>query len=119
MWRSWFVVGHLYPRLLVRHRPKSVDFPDAQNRQRPCRMIIRHEKDPLSVRLAWMLSAKLNSERQISHRQSSGASLWERNRASKILAVIEPCARHQLRRQCSPLDRLRQSSRGGALLCPL
>ncbi|GFW24559.1 hypothetical protein TNCV_2404241 [Trichonephila clavipes] len=33
--------------------PKSVDFPDAENRQRPCRM--RHEKNPLSVRLAWML----------------------------------------------------------------
>ncbi|GFW75505.1 hypothetical protein TNCV_4426881 [Trichonephila clavipes] len=37
------------------------DFPDAENRQQPCRMIIRHEKDPLSVRLAWMLSTKLNS----------------------------------------------------------
>ncbi|GFW75889.1 hypothetical protein TNCV_4430671 [Trichonephila clavipes] len=41
--------------------PKSVDFPDVYNRQWPCGMIIRHEKDPLSVHLSWMLSAKLNS----------------------------------------------------------
>ncbi|GFV46023.1 hypothetical protein TNCV_2200331 [Trichonephila clavipes] len=33
---------------------------DAENRQRPCRMIIRHEKDNLSVHLTWMLTAKLN-----------------------------------------------------------
>ncbi|GFW96961.1 uncharacterized protein TNCV_4801741 [Trichonephila clavipes] len=33
---------------------KSVDFHDAQNRQRPCRMIIRHVKDPYSVCL-WRL----------------------------------------------------------------
>ncbi|GFT33880.1 hypothetical protein TNCV_4383691 [Trichonephila clavipes] len=46
------------------------------------RMIIRHEKDPLSVRLAWMLSAKLNSL-QISHRQSS--ALCGRNLASTFL----------------------------------
>ncbi|GFT47078.1 hypothetical protein TNCV_3747341 [Trichonephila clavipes] len=46
--------------LRVRPRPKSVDFHNAENRQRPCRMIIRHVKDPLSVYLAWMLSAKLN-----------------------------------------------------------
>ncbi|GFW95345.1 hypothetical protein TNCV_2970671 [Trichonephila clavipes] len=50
--RSWFVVGLLYPRLRVRPRPKSMHFPNAENRQRPCRMIKRHEKDPLSVRLA-------------------------------------------------------------------
>ncbi|GFV30655.1 hypothetical protein TNCV_1777081 [Trichonephila clavipes] len=44
-----------------RPRPKLVDFLDAENQQRPCRMNIRHEKNPLSVHLAWMLSAKLNS----------------------------------------------------------
>ncbi|GFW50254.1 hypothetical protein TNCV_4696721 [Trichonephila clavipes] len=60
-WRSWFVAGLLYPRLRARTRSKPVDFPDAENRQRSYRMIIRHEKDPLSVRLAWMLSTKLNS----------------------------------------------------------
>ncbi|GFX99266.1 hypothetical protein TNCV_2494471 [Trichonephila clavipes] len=50
------------------------------------RMIIRHEKDPLSVRLTWMLSAKLNPSTG-SLRQSSGASLWGGNWASKLLAV--------------------------------
>ncbi|GFU60574.1 hypothetical protein TNCV_1730011 [Trichonephila clavipes] len=59
-WHGWFAAGLLYPRLRVRPRP-PVDFPVAENRQRQRRMIIRHEKDPLSVRLAWMLSAKLNS----------------------------------------------------------
>ncbi|GFX85409.1 hypothetical protein TNCV_3715831 [Trichonephila clavipes] len=58
--RSWFVAGLLYLRLRVRTRHKSVDFPNAENRQGPYRMIIRHEKDLLSVRLAWMLSSKLN-----------------------------------------------------------
>ncbi|GFX29600.1 uncharacterized protein TNCV_4776721 [Trichonephila clavipes] len=41
-------------------QPKSVDSHDAKNRQRPCHMIIRHEKNPLSVCLTWMLSEKLN-----------------------------------------------------------
>ncbi|GFX42615.1 hypothetical protein TNCV_261501 [Trichonephila clavipes] len=38
----------------------SVDFHDAENRQRLCRMIIRHVKDPLSICSAWVLLAKLN-----------------------------------------------------------
>ncbi|GFX41085.1 hypothetical protein TNCV_2217831 [Trichonephila clavipes] len=59
--RSWLVAGLLYLRLRVQPQPKSVDFPDAENRERPCRTVKRHEKDPLSVHLAWMLSAKLNS----------------------------------------------------------
>ncbi|GFW15017.1 hypothetical protein TNCV_983091 [Trichonephila clavipes] len=48
---------------LVRHRPpspkvanstldKSMVFQDAENRQRPCRITIRHEKNPLSACLA-------------------------------------------------------------------
>ncbi|GFT55536.1 hypothetical protein TNCV_3320511 [Trichonephila clavipes] len=37
-WRGWFVAGL---RLRVRTQPKSVDFHDAENRQRPYRMIIR------------------------------------------------------------------------------
>ncbi|GFV45860.1 hypothetical protein TNCV_2322201 [Trichonephila clavipes] len=52
-WRSRFVTGLLYPKLRVRPRPKSVDFPDAESRQRPCRMIIRtrrHETTPLRVK---------------------------------------------------------------------
>ncbi|GFT82008.1 hypothetical protein TNCV_3909531 [Trichonephila clavipes] len=54
---GWVVglVDLLYPRLQVRPQPKSVDFPNAENRQRLCRMIIRHEKDPLSIHLAWMI----------------------------------------------------------------
>ncbi|GFU93433.1 hypothetical protein TNCV_2728201 [Trichonephila clavipes] len=43
---GWFVAGLPHPRLRVRFRPKSVDFHDAENRQRPCRMIMRHVKDP-------------------------------------------------------------------------
>ncbi|GFV35231.1 hypothetical protein TNCV_620271 [Trichonephila clavipes] len=31
----------------VRPRPKPVDFHDVENRQWPCRMIIRHGKDSL------------------------------------------------------------------------
>ncbi|GFY04321.1 hypothetical protein TNCV_4414091 [Trichonephila clavipes] len=60
-WCSWFVAGLLYPRLRVRPRPMSVDFPDAENRQRSSRVFIRHKKDPLSVRLDRMLSGKQNS----------------------------------------------------------
>ncbi|GFV88455.1 hypothetical protein TNCV_1242681 [Trichonephila clavipes] len=41
-----FVVGLLHPRLWIQLRPKSVDFHDAENRQRQCRMIIRQSKDP-------------------------------------------------------------------------
>ncbi|GFY36620.1 uncharacterized protein TNCV_28241 [Trichonephila clavipes] len=45
-WRGWFVAGVPPPRLQVRPRPKSVDFRDAENQQRPCRMIIWHVEDP-------------------------------------------------------------------------
>ncbi|GFU80358.1 hypothetical protein TNCV_3521321 [Trichonephila clavipes] len=50
--RSWFVAGLLHLRLRVRPRPISVDFHDAENRQRPYRMIMQHVKDPLSASLA-------------------------------------------------------------------
>ncbi|GFW62783.1 hypothetical protein TNCV_2625461 [Trichonephila clavipes] len=43
-WRSWFVSGLMYTRLRVRSRPKSMDIHDTENHQRPCRMIIRHER---------------------------------------------------------------------------
>ncbi|GFX88669.1 hypothetical protein TNCV_832991 [Trichonephila clavipes] len=33
-WRSWYVTSLLFPRLWARPRPKSVDIPDAENRQR-------------------------------------------------------------------------------------
>ncbi|GFV45814.1 hypothetical protein TNCV_2321741 [Trichonephila clavipes] len=66
----------------------SVDFHDAENRQHPCRMIKRHVKSPLIVRLAWMLLAKLNSEVQISHQQSLDAFLWGGNWVLKLLAAI-------------------------------
>ncbi|GFY21575.1 hypothetical protein TNCV_1167201 [Trichonephila clavipes] len=39
--------GFVRPRLRVRSRP--MDFHDTENRQRPCHMIIRHVKDPLSA----------------------------------------------------------------------
>ncbi|GFV02425.1 hypothetical protein TNCV_1023531 [Trichonephila clavipes] len=41
-WCGWFVTGLLPLKLPVQPRPKSVDFPDAENRQRSCRMIIQH-----------------------------------------------------------------------------
>ncbi|GFW69685.1 hypothetical protein TNCV_1883291 [Trichonephila clavipes] len=86
-WSSWFVTGLLYSRLQVQPRHKSVDFHDAENGQRPCRMIIRHVKNPLSIRLASMLSAKLNFQVQNSYRQSSDTALWGRNCASKLLVA--------------------------------
>ncbi|GFS66234.1 hypothetical protein TNCV_3855661 [Trichonephila clavipes] len=46
-WCSWFVTGLLYPRFQTRPRYRSVDFPDAKNQQRPCRMIIRQGKRSL------------------------------------------------------------------------
>ncbi|GFX16006.1 hypothetical protein TNCV_4702651 [Trichonephila clavipes] len=58
---SWSGTGLVRPSLWVRPRQKLVDFHDAKNRQRPCRMIIRDVKDPQSTRLAMVLSTKLNS----------------------------------------------------------
>ncbi|GFV58094.1 ras-specific guanine nucleotide-releasing factor RalGPS2 [Trichonephila clavipes] len=60
-WRSWFVAGLGCLRLWIRPRPKSVDFHDVRNRQRPCRMTIRHPKNSFSACLAWVISAKLNT----------------------------------------------------------
>ncbi|GFY17389.1 hypothetical protein TNCV_658021 [Trichonephila clavipes] len=44
-WRGWFVAGLLHLRLRVQPRPKSEDFHDAENQQRPCRMIIQALKN--------------------------------------------------------------------------
>ncbi|GFX47558.1 hypothetical protein TNCV_3015771 [Trichonephila clavipes] len=49
-------------------------------------MIMRYVKNPMSARLDWLLSAKLVST--ILHHQSSGASLWRGNYASKLLATV-------------------------------
>ncbi|GFX52071.1 hypothetical protein TNCV_4654001 [Trichonephila clavipes] len=49
---------------------QSMDFHDAENRQGSCRMILRHAKDPYSICLVWVLSAKLNPSAG-SHYQSS------------------------------------------------
>ncbi|GFU88371.1 hypothetical protein TNCV_3744861 [Trichonephila clavipes] len=57
-WRSWFVAGLLHPWFRVQPRLKSVYFHDAENRQRPCRMIMRHIKNLQSVCLAWVLWGK-------------------------------------------------------------
>ncbi|GFV58524.1 hypothetical protein TNCV_4933091, partial [Trichonephila clavipes] len=69
-----FVAALLHIRLRVRPKPKSVDYHDAENRQRPCRMIIRHVKDPYCDYWPFVISAKLNPSIG-SHRQSSGVSL--------------------------------------------
>ncbi|GFW92762.1 uncharacterized protein TNCV_1735551 [Trichonephila clavipes] len=45
-WRGRFVTGLLRLWFRVRPRPKSVGFHDAENRQRPCRMIAWHVKAP-------------------------------------------------------------------------
>ncbi|GFT01805.1 hypothetical protein TNCV_4206021 [Trichonephila clavipes] len=87
-WRSWFVVDLLHPRLRVRPRPKSVDFYDAENRQRPCRMIKRHAKNPLKWPFGLGALGKIKFLSSISHRQSSSASLRGGNWASKLLATI-------------------------------
>ncbi|GFT30111.1 hypothetical protein TNCV_1470211 [Trichonephila clavipes] len=58
-WLGGVVVLSL--RLRLQPRLKSVDFHDAENRQRPCHMIMYHVKDPLSACLAWVLAAKLKS----------------------------------------------------------
>ncbi|GFV45155.1 hypothetical protein TNCV_4398851 [Trichonephila clavipes] len=47
-WHSCFVAGLVRPNFQVRPRPKLV-FHEAENLQHPCRMIMRHTKDPLSV----------------------------------------------------------------------
>ncbi|GFV61555.1 hypothetical protein TNCV_4543871 [Trichonephila clavipes] len=57
-WRCWFVTGLVRLNLWIRPS-KSVDFHDAENRQHPCRMIVRHVKDPWSPCLT-LFSAKLS-----------------------------------------------------------
>ncbi|GFY27050.1 hypothetical protein TNCV_2066711 [Trichonephila clavipes] len=49
--------GLVRPSLRVRLQTKSVDFHDAKNRQRPCRMFMHHVKDPNCPCLGWVLSA--------------------------------------------------------------
>ncbi|GFV72982.1 hypothetical protein TNCV_1734501 [Trichonephila clavipes] len=87
-WRNWFVAGLLPLRLRVRPQPKSVDFHDAENRQRPCRMIMRHVKNPLECPFGLGALGKIKFLRSISHHQTSGASLWGGNFASKLLVAI-------------------------------
>ncbi|GFW45214.1 hypothetical protein TNCV_717161 [Trichonephila clavipes] len=55
-----------------------------QNRKWPCRMIKRHVKDPYSIYLACVLSAKLNSSTD-SHCQRSGASSREETERQNYL----------------------------------
>ncbi|GFT35888.1 hypothetical protein TNCV_2154471 [Trichonephila clavipes] len=61
-----------FPPMEDRSIKSKAKFSFPENRQLTCRMIIRHVKDPYSVRLASVLSAKLNP-RTSSHRQSSSA----------------------------------------------
>ncbi|GFV63108.1 hypothetical protein TNCV_1345671 [Trichonephila clavipes] len=63
--RSWFVACLLPLSLWVQSWLKSGDFHDAENRQLPCRMIMRHVKNPLTACLSWVLSAKLNSQNKV------------------------------------------------------
>ncbi|GFV13600.1 hypothetical protein TNCV_68031 [Trichonephila clavipes] len=58
---------------LPRHRPKSGDFLDAENRQHPCRMITRHVKDPLSVSVWLGCSQRNQIPITISPNQNSNA----------------------------------------------
>ncbi|GFS80587.1 hypothetical protein TNCV_3870131 [Trichonephila clavipes] len=44
-WRSWFVAGLLHLSLRVPPRPKSENFLDAENRQRPRCMFVLQVKD--------------------------------------------------------------------------
>ncbi|GFX17881.1 hypothetical protein TNCV_2293291 [Trichonephila clavipes] len=43
--RSWYVARFVRLRYRIRPQTKSVDFHDAENRQRSCRVIMRHIKD--------------------------------------------------------------------------
>ncbi|GFU96983.1 DUF5641 domain-containing protein [Trichonephila clavipes] len=72
-WRSWFVAVLVRLMLRIRSRSKSVDFHDEEKRQRPCRTIMRHVKDPLSACLTSALG-KIKNLGTVSHHQSSGAS---------------------------------------------
>ncbi|GFV66063.1 hypothetical protein TNCV_1440701 [Trichonephila clavipes] len=94
-WRSWFVDGLLPPRLWVRSRPNLVDFHDAENRQRPCRMIMRHLKNPLEHPFGLGALGKIKFLSSISHRQSSGelgvkitCGNWYRLYGAEIKKVI-------------------------------
>ncbi|GFU41851.1 hypothetical protein TNCV_3873211 [Trichonephila clavipes] len=87
-WRSWFVIGLLHQSLWVRPCPTSADFHDAEHRQRPCRMIMRHVKHLLECPLGLGPLGKIKFLSSISHRQSSRFSLWGGNWESKLLPTI-------------------------------
>ncbi|GFV29166.1 hypothetical protein TNCV_4601981 [Trichonephila clavipes] len=55
-WDNWFVAGLGHPWLWVRSWHKVADFHDAENQQRPCRIIMWHVKTILSAGLAWIIS---------------------------------------------------------------
>ncbi|GFS76103.1 hypothetical protein TNCV_4666931 [Trichonephila clavipes] len=64
--------------------------------ERPYRMIIRHVKDPLSVCVAWVLSAKLNPSadyRTSSRRQVTGCSKATTNQDDHYLILVARCYR--------------------------
>ncbi|GFV93539.1 hypothetical protein TNCV_1988511 [Trichonephila clavipes] len=71
-WHSWFVAGLVCLSLRVRLQTK--EFHDAENQQRPCRMIIRHVKHSSSA------LDKIKFTRMVSHL----SELW----VSKLLEVI-------------------------------
>ncbi|GFW99787.1 hypothetical protein TNCV_3420161 [Trichonephila clavipes] len=66
----------------------SVDFHDAETRQRPYRMIMWHVKNLLSTYLAWVFSAKLNSEGQFYIVRAQGLELWT---PGEKLGIIITC----------------------------
>ncbi|GFU83659.1 hypothetical protein TNCV_1411971 [Trichonephila clavipes] len=84
-WRGWFITVLLNLRFRVRPRPKSVDFHDAENRQRPCRMIMRHVKNCLECLFGFGALGKIKFLEPSSHRQSSGAAVWGGNLSQNYL----------------------------------
>ncbi|GFX46743.1 hypothetical protein TNCV_4038911 [Trichonephila clavipes] len=74
-WRSSLGAGLVRPSLRARPRPKSVNCHDAKNRQRPCRMKVRHARVPV-----WLRCSRQNEiPSAISPCHSVGASLWGGN----------------------------------------
>ncbi|GFU82543.1 hypothetical protein TNCV_4790941 [Trichonephila clavipes] len=82
-WRGWFATDLMQPRFRAQHWPKSVDFHDAENRQRPCRMIIRQN------------NLELTDKESVAGRLPSELSLGVQPLYGKSIAIIRTvCQMH-------------------------
>ncbi|GFW33811.1 hypothetical protein TNCV_3588971 [Trichonephila clavipes] len=92
---SWYGAGLVRPSLRVRPLPKSLDFHDAKNRQRPCRMIMRHVKGPKRARLVWVLQGKIKFLVQFrivrAQVSPSGVETWKCSLVIKVTDSLPRC----------------------------